>query len=314
MSHSFDHILDKAFHGQTVEALLAASPAALKGLSAADAQALETAFNIRSIAELADHRFIRRAQAILAAAGRPGHDPGPSPDWADFLAAAPLDYYQAHPAHRFRLDFGPVIYRGRLDGSARVLLIGQDPSVNEILAHRIFAGRSGQRVQGLLNKLGLTRSYTLINTFLYSVFGQFDSELRAISLEEPILAYRNAFLDRLAEENALQAVIAVGAAADHAVENWPGLGSLPVFHITHPAAPNTAALMASWNAALPGLQALVDPDDDGALDPELYGAGFKAKDQPPIPRFDLPFGLPDWHGHGSHGDRQGNKRIIWEAP
>jgi hypothetical protein len=34
----------------------------------------------------------------------------------------------------------------------------------------------------------------------------------------------------------------------------------------------------------------------------------------PIPRQDLPFGLPDWHGQGAHSHRDGNKKIIWSAP
>ena len=33
--------------------------------------------------------------------------------------------------------------------AARVLVVGQDPSTNELLAHRIFVGRSGQRVTTL---------------------------------------------------------------------------------------------------------------------------------------------------------------------
>ncbi len=33
----------------------------------------------------------------------------------------------AYPTKDFRVEWGPVFHRGRLDGSARVLLIGQDP-------------------------------------------------------------------------------------------------------------------------------------------------------------------------------------------
>ena len=33
----------------------------------------------------------------------------------------------AYPADSFRVEWGPVFHRGRLDGTARVLIIGQDP-------------------------------------------------------------------------------------------------------------------------------------------------------------------------------------------
>ena len=314
MSHSFDKMLVKSFRGSSLQAILAASPAALKGVSAADAQALKIAFGIDNVRDMAESPFFRRAVALAAAAGALNHDPGPPPDWTAFLAGAPLDYYVGHPSGRFRLDFGPIYYRGRLDGSARLIVVGQDPAADEALAHRAFVGLSGQRVQGLLSKLGLSRSYILVNTFLFSVFGQFDAALRDISLEDPVLSFRNAYLDRLAGENPVQAVIAVGNAAQHAVANWPGHQVFPVFEIMHPAALDNAALLANWNANLPGLLAVVTPDDGTGQDPAPYGATFRPEDHVPIPRFDLPFGLQDWHGVGKHGDRDGNKKIVWTAP
>jgi uracil-DNA glycosylase len=91
--------------------------------------------------------------------------------------------------------------RGRLDGTARVLVLGQDPSTNEILAQRAFVGTSGQRVQKLLAKIGITRSYVVFNTFLFSVFGQL---LRAVSLDPEILDHRNRCLDRIRAQNPVQ--------------------------------------------------------------------------------------------------------------
>lgn len=315
MSTSLDHLLDTAFKGLTASELLDASPSALSGVSAGDAQLLEQAFGIRTIRQLAENVYFQRALAIRAAAGLLTFDPGPPPAWAEFFASAPIDYYVSHPAGRFRLDFGPVYYRGRLDGTARVLVVGQDPSTNEILAHRIFIGHSGQLVQGFLRKLGLTRSYIMVNTFLFSVFGQFNTELRNISLEPAILNYRNAVFDRLAAENRLQAVVTFGNGARHAVEQWPGAAALPVFHATHPAAPDEAALLATWNLALGGLRPLVEPDDDAVADPTPFGAAIAPSDPAPIPVHDLPFGVPEWHGAGGgHSGRNGDKEIVWTAP
>jgi hypothetical protein len=313
MTHSFDKIVDREFAGKTIDELLEAPPSALKGVSAADARTLTETLGLRSIRQLAESALPARARAILAAAGTPSFDPGPPPAWDAFFGEAPLAHYTEHPAKRFRIEFGPVYYRGRLDGSARVLVVGQDPSTNEILAHRVFVGRSGQRVQGFLSKLGITRSYVMLNTFLYSVYGQYDAALRQISFEDEILSYRNRYLDRVAAESSIEAIITIGAGAQQVAEAWPGRGSLPVVHLVHPAA-DEAMVMPSWNKAMPQLQKLVRPDDDGQVQTALYEAVFRPQDEVDIPRFDLPFGLPAWQGHGGNSRRDGEKSIIWTAP
>src|SRR5574341_803144 len=91
-------------------------------------------------------------------------DPGPPPAFASHFENRPS--YQPWKA-RFRMAWGPIFYRGRLDGSAKVIVIGQDPAADEDIARRILVGVAGQRVQGFLKKLGLTRSYAMINAFLY---------------------------------------------------------------------------------------------------------------------------------------------------
>lgn len=72
-----------------------------------------------------------------------------------------------YPAADFRVEWGPVFHRGRLDGSAKVLVIGQDPAASEAIVRRILVGAAGQRVQGFLAMLGIRVSYVLVNTFLY---------------------------------------------------------------------------------------------------------------------------------------------------
>ena len=59
-----------------------------------------------------------------------------------------------YPPGQFRVEWGPVFHRGRLDGSARVLVIGQDPAQHETIVRRILVGEAGRRLQGLLAKLG----------------------------------------------------------------------------------------------------------------------------------------------------------------
>ena len=55
-----------------------------------------------------------------------------------------------YPADSFRVEWGPMFHRGRLDGSARVLVIGQDPATHETITRRILVGEAGQRAQGLV--------------------------------------------------------------------------------------------------------------------------------------------------------------------
>lgn len=69
----------------------------------------------------------------------------------------------------FYVEWGPVFHRGRLDGTARVLILGMVPTQLELITRRILMGDAGQRVQGFLAKLGLIKSYVMINTFIYSI-------------------------------------------------------------------------------------------------------------------------------------------------
>ncbi len=54
-------------------------------------------------------------------------DPGPVGEpYASLIGAYPgADIY---PADSFRVEWGPIFHRGRLDGTARLLVIGQDPA------------------------------------------------------------------------------------------------------------------------------------------------------------------------------------------
>ena len=317
---NFDHWVDATHRGKKAADLVSLGVEILNGATETDRQHLEDAFGIATIGDLASNRFVRRAMSIAEESAGLGHDPGPDIGWTAFFAGAPLATYQAHPSD-FRLDFGPIYYRGRLDGTARVLVIGQDPAANELVAHRAFVGASGQRVQGFLSRIGIRRDYVMVNTFLYPVFGQFFGSLRELTKDPEVLVFRNNMLDKIAAENPLEAVIAVGGAAVDAVERWTGRAGLHVQHITHPSALDHAVLLANWNQGLTELRAIMTPEAGIAIDSATYGADWVDADHEPIPRRDLPFGVPDWHGVGSHASRGRNpdnstnhKEIIWKAP
>lgn len=58
--------LDKAFENKSFEELADAPVDALQGLSKGDADLLEKGFKIRTIRDLAESKFVLRAQAIVA--------------------------------------------------------------------------------------------------------------------------------------------------------------------------------------------------------------------------------------------------------
>jgi hypothetical protein len=56
--------VDKAYEGKDFTELAEAPVDALEGLSKDDAEALKKAFNIKTIRQLAESKFVLRAQAI----------------------------------------------------------------------------------------------------------------------------------------------------------------------------------------------------------------------------------------------------------
>jgi uracil-DNA glycosylase len=243
------------------------------------------------------------------------HDPGPDAVWEQLFASAPLSTYANAPGAPFHTAFGPVFYRGRLDGTATVLAVGQDPSTDETLAGRILVGQAGQIAQGLLAKLGLTRSYLMLNTFLYGVqSGAITPQL----LHDPdIEGFRNRLFDQALASNPLTAVLAFGAKAQDSLAAWPGKGTLPVIELTHPTSP--AGVAENWNSHLADALAAVSPDPDGTIDTTPYDTTGVPMPTADVPRFDLPFGTPPWHGTGGRTSSQRvsgafETEIQWRAP
>lgn len=155
----------------------------------------------------------------------------------------------------------------------------------------------------------------MFNTFLFSIKGQMDPEMNAIAVEPTILNYRNSLFDKIKAANHLKAIISFGNGADIAIQNWPGKGTIPWFQLHHPSAPDNIVLP-NWNANLNGLHAALTPDKASMVDLTPYGAASTPADFADIPREDLSFGIPDWHGTGggTRSGRNGDKQIQWFAP
>ena len=254
-------------------------------------------------------------------------DPGPPPAIKTIFEQARINEYKNKP-NRFRLEWGPMYYRGRLDGTAKLIVIGQDPAADENVARRILVGDAGQRVQGFLSKLGITRSYIMVNSVLYSIFGQFNDDMRAFVDVPAVQQWRNNLLDALKGSN-IEAVLAFGQAAKHVVETWPGAASLQnqgrVFFLIHPTARPESSVIQNWNSHLSQIGAKVSADPDGTKNLAPYsGPGFKNSDLSRIPLRDFGFGAPAWMGTGNMAIRlnrneplpaaaQNNPTILWVA-
>jgi hypothetical protein len=57
--------LDKAYEGKSLKELADAPVAALAGVSEADAELLQKAFNVKTIRDLAQLKYVRWAQGIV---------------------------------------------------------------------------------------------------------------------------------------------------------------------------------------------------------------------------------------------------------
>lgn len=187
-------------------------------------------------------------------------------------------------------------------------MIGQDPAQHETIVRRILVGEAGRRVQGFLAKLGITQSYVFINTYLYSVYGSVKTKTRK---NPALIDYRNRWLEALLIGQQVEAVLALGQAADEAWQFWqatPAGQSVSVAYaaVTHPTQPEnsskgdktklpaaTKKMLQNWNAALQTLSPSVQhPDVPTAL--VLYGENWVGGDRVGIPEFDYPAGLPAW--------------------
>ena len=213
-----------------------------------------------------------------------------------------------YPISQFRIEWGPIFHRGRLDGSPRVVVIGQDPAQHETIVRRVLVGEAGRRLQGFLAKLGVTTSYAIVNTFLYSVFGS----VKAATRRDPrLIAYRNRWLDALLVGRRVEGVLALGDAAREAWDMWKATPAGAAFDVafapvTHPTQPESSSkgdktklaeatkkMLKNWNVGLQTLApAIGHPDAPRSL--VLYGDTWAPDDRLPVPEDDIPAGLPAW--------------------
>ena len=271
------------------------------------------------------------------------HDPGPTDasGWAALFGETP-NYRGLGKAvvgrEAFRWHHGPMFYRGRLDGSAKVLIVGQEGAQDESLSHRSFTGGTGARMQHMLRFLGLDRSYLFLNSFIYPIFGQYTQDLRPLAQDprSPIAIHRNRVFDKAVIDGDIRLVVAVGTAAKESVASWirahggtaqtnelhdADLGSIParvrVVGVVHPGSAvggSTSSIKADFQRAIDRIRGWVD--DDASWLPVDPGMSRNLSTSFPyssaaIPFRDFPFGLSPRLGRGgTSSNRSDNQRAI----
>jgi uracil-DNA glycosylase len=271
------------------------------------------------------------------------HDPGPTTasGWAGLFAETPNYRGLGHAVlgeGKFRWEHGPMFFRGRLDRSAKVVLVGQEGAQDESLSHRSFTGGTGSRMQHLLRHIGLDRSYLFLNSFVYPINGQYENPLRPLAQDprSPIVIHRHRILNKAVVDGEVRLVIAVGRAAKESVATWirshggtadpnrldqATLGSLParlqLIGVVHPgsaAGGSTAAIRADFQRACEVIRARVEADGgwlptDPGVERNL-AAPFQYRSLA-IPHRDFPFGTcPRLGRGGTSSNRKDRQRSI----
>jgi hypothetical protein len=179
-----------------------------------------------------------------------------------------------------------------------VLCLASDPGPTERIAGRTLVGNAGQRVQGLLAKLGLTRSYLCLNAWAYALR---PSKARPVRSPRPRQRVGHGFAsqhprrDRERQGEGFYAHLAEGRSDNElSRDEFANLVELEAL---------TPATVVIHGTALAREQ-LAEPGDAGAkhvwspaVEPALYGETTRAADA-----FDvgLPVGLgADWLPSGS---------------
>jgi len=227
------------------------------------------------------------------------HCPGyPSP----FAALVDKSVVTAYPNDKFRVEWGPIFHRGRLDGTAQVLCIGQDPAAHETFVRRILVGEAGQRVQGFLKKIGITRHYVMINASLYSEYGSGAAITNHVESSPDVAAERAPWIAAILAPKKVKLVLLFGGQAKACWTNYTAAhGGAPaggaVVELAHPTSDSYGAdgpqkLVDSWNNALK----LIEPAPFHDVTPDFtqYAVATYTAQVTEIPDFDLPAGLPTW--------------------
>jgi uracil-DNA glycosylase len=217
-----------------------------------------------------------------------GASPGPA--WPDFHALG----LQAHAS----FGLGPI-YRGRPE-EARVLILADQQSHDDLFTGRALTGESGQRLQAYLEAMGIFTRYAVIRVLPVDTVGE-DSARVAAAVQHPQtqLVYQ-AIVDLIrAQKETPQLLLALGPHARNLALRLE-LGSLCLVPLK---AWSEEGALADWQTQLDQIRH-IDYQPEIATPSFVYD-GRRGQ----IPSFDLPYGTLRWQGiSGDRGQRALNQQ------
>ncbi len=203
-------------------------------------------------------------------------------EWPDFEALG----VTAHPS----FGCGPI-YRGR-PRRAKVLVLADQGSYDDLFTGRALTGESGQHLQEFLSAMGINRSYIILRVLPVDTLDLRSSTVRAIVNHAQVRKVYSAIVDAVASASpSLTLLLTVGshsaALASHVRPSGIQLVKLKAW--------GSSGALADWKRQLTKLKTLTYGKD--IRKPSFKYDGGRGQ----IPRFDLPYGTLCWRG--ACGDR-----------
>jgi hypothetical protein len=225
------------------------------------------------------------------------YDAGPGPElarlmmggedglaWPDFNALGGL----AHAS----FGHGPI-YRGR-PASARVLVLADQESHDDLFLFRAMTGDAGQRFQLFLNAIGITKSYAIVRTLPVDTLGLPAQTVNAMVDHPQVRKIYKAIVSRIAAAADTSLAIFVGPLARRMRADLMTALPASVHSVEMKAWAENGALD-DWKQALQNIKPLSYQKDVSS--PSFSYDGSRGQ----IPRSDLPYGTLRWQG--TSGDR-----------
>ena len=156
---------------------------------------------------------------------------------------------------------GGPLYRGRFTG-VRVLVLADQAGHDDLMWGRAFTGEAGQRLQGLLAGLGITRSYLVLRTLPVDTAGLPAGKVWALADRPDVVAIHRAVAGRALDDNPVAAVVTVGPHAER-IAGRLDLDGQPVVSLPAWSAPGARAAWVAGHARLRSLGLTVDQPPTG---------------------------------------------------
>jgi hypothetical protein len=202
-------------------------------------------------------------------------------EWPDFTALGVTTHSS--------FGYGPI-YRGR-PAAARVLVLADQESHDDLFLFRAMTGDAGQRFQEFLRAMGITTSYAILRVLPVDTLGLAPDRMRDIVDHAQVRQVYRAIVERVVEASGTTIALFVGP---HARRLRAHVLPAAIAHVDMKAWHESNALQ-DWKRALQDIRDLTFPKDLSS--PTFTYDGQRGQ----IPRIDLPYGMLRWQG--TSGDR-----------